>query len=75
MSSDQFEKQMLAHLRRDPFEPFIVRTDTDQLIVVDNPQAVAISGGGAGYIGPEQLHFIESKQVVEIRSLNTPASH
>ena len=51
MSSYQFEKQMLDHLRRDPFEPF-----------------------GAGYIGPDQIHFIESKQVLETRSLNSPAS-
>jgi hypothetical protein len=70
MSVAQFEKTMRDLLLRNPFEPFVVRTDSNQRIVIDNPKGVALAAGGAGYIGPDQIHFIESDQVVEIRTLN-----
>ena len=70
MTADQFERQMRDRLRRDPFEPFVVRTDSNQSIVIDNPLAVALAAGGAGYMAPERIHFIESANVVEIQSIN-----
>lgn len=69
MTADQFETTMRAFLHRQPFEPFVVRTDQNQVIVIDNPQAVALGGGGAGYIGADEIHLIESANVTEIRSL------
>ncbi len=74
MTAEQFESQMRNHLRRDPFEPFVVRTDSNQSIVIDNPVAVALAAGGAGYLAPERIHFIESTHVVEIRSINGQAA-
>jgi hypothetical protein len=74
MTSDQFETTMREYLRRNPFEPFVVRTDSNQLIIIDKPQAVALAAGGAGYLGAEQIHFIESSNVLEIRALNTQAA-
>lgn len=75
MTPEQFEAKMRTFLRRNPFEPFLVRMDTDQLIVIANPKAVALAAGGAGYIAPEKIHFIESANVVDIRpvqELSTP---
>jgi len=74
MTADQFERQMRDYLRRDPFEPFVVWTDSNQSIVIDNPLAVALASGGAGYMAPEQIHFIESAHVVEIRSISSQAA-
>jgi len=68
MSAAQFEHRMKELLRRDPFEPFVVQTDREE-VLIENPRAVALAAGGAGYIGPERIHFIESSNVVEIRSL------
>ena len=69
MSAEQFEQTMRTYLHRDPFEPFVVRTDQEALIVIANPKAVALASGGAGYIGPERIFFIESSDVLDIRSM------
>jgi len=69
MTVTQFEQKMRAFLRQEPFEPFVVQTNRDDLIVIDNPQAVALAAGGAGYIGPTEIKFIESDDVIEIRSV------
>ena len=71
MTTHQFEKTMREMLRKEPFEPFTVRTDSNEIIVIENPQAVALAAGGAGYIGSEHIHFIESVHVTEIRSMNS----
>jgi hypothetical protein len=70
MTGPEFEKRMRYFLRRDPFRPFVVRTDQDQSIVIESPEAVALAAGGAGYIGKDQLFFIESAQVVDIQPFN-----
>jgi hypothetical protein len=69
MTTEQFEQTMSTFLRREPFEPFVVRTDHDLLILIANPKAVALAAGGAGYISPERIYFIESADVLEIRSM------
>jgi hypothetical protein len=69
MTTEQFEQTMSTFLRREPFEPFVIRTDQDPLILIANPKAVALAAGGAGYISPERIYFIESADVLEIRSM------
>jgi hypothetical protein len=73
MTASQFEDTMRKFLRRQPFEPFVVRTDGDQLIVIANPKAVALASGGAGYIDSDRVHFIESQTVVDIRPMKEQA--
>ncbi len=69
MSVEQFEQSLRTYLRRQPFRPFVIRTDSGEQIVVDEP-AVAFNAGGGGYIGPDGLvKFFECEHVLDIASL------
>jgi hypothetical protein len=71
MSKHEFENQLRNLLRRDPFVPFVIRTDAYPDIVVERPQAVALAAGGIGYIDSDQIFFVESNQVIEIRPVSS----
>jgi hypothetical protein len=68
MDSKIFEEKMRSFMRRTPFTPFIVKTDAGKLVIIENREAVALGGGGAAYIAPEEIHFLESQNVLDIYS-------
>ena len=66
MIAEVFEDTIRSFIRRRPFQPFVVELEEGQQILIDDPRAVALSGGGtggAGYIGPDEIHMISSDRV------------
>jgi hypothetical protein len=74
MTLEQFQQLLLKHLKRQPYQPFTVVLTSGETFVVDQPQYVAHSGGGAGYIDPTgQPYLFNFTEVQEFRPLTTEA--
>lgn len=52
MSTENFQKVLLAMMRRRPFKPFTVELNTGVRIEIDHPEATVIREGVAIFIGP-----------------------
>ena len=66
MPAEQFQNRLRSFLQREPFQPFIVELEEGEAIVVDDPDALAMGGGAAGYIGPKDVYFFNHEQVRSI---------
>jgi hypothetical protein len=70
MNAEVFEQTMRSFLRQMPFESFVVELEEGEDILIDDPHAVALGGGGsggAGYIGPKDIYMFSAEQVRDIR--------
>ena len=53
MRSSNFEKALLAFVRRRPFKPFSVALENGDRFTVDHPEALALRGSVAVFIDPQ----------------------
>jgi len=68
MNIEQIEAKVIQLLRREPFIPFSFEM-TDGRTIEIAERALAVNGGGAGFIGPDGgIVDIEFKNVANIRS-------
>lgn len=64
MTKDEFEDQLRVFVRRQPFEPFVVRLKNGDAITVLNPEEVAFGGGNAGFVRNDgELALIHCSEV------------
>jgi hypothetical protein len=64
MSDARLAQRLHASARRRPFEPFEVELPDGERLTIDDPEAVAVRGDVAVYIGPEgSCTLFESDQV------------
>lgn len=67
MTADVFEPAMRMHLRRQPFESFIVELEGGRQLLVDDPQAAGFDGGSASYIDAGgEIHFFSYDEVRDV---------
>ena len=52
MTAENFQKVLLAMIRRRPFKPFTVELNTGSRVEIDHPEATVIREGVAIFIGP-----------------------
>ena len=52
MTTENFQKVLVAMIRRRPFKPFTVELNTGVRIEIDHPEATVIREGVAIFIGP-----------------------
>lgn len=52
MTAENFQKVLVAMIRRRPFRPFTVELNTGVRIEIDHPEATVIREGVAIFIGP-----------------------
>jgi hypothetical protein len=73
MTTDNFEKVLLAMLRRRPFKPFTVELQGNNRFEIDHPEATVLRQGVAIFLapGPVPIYF-DHDSVVQI--INSPAS-
>jgi hypothetical protein len=71
MTDSDFERALRALVRREPFEPFEVELRGGERFVVDQPDAVALQGGAAAFIGGDgSMHFFDSENVRSLGGAN-----
>ncbi len=63
MTAEMFERTLRSFVRHSPFQPFVMELEEGRQILIDDPEAVAFNGSGAGYIGPEEIYMIASDRV------------
>jgi hypothetical protein len=51
MKIDQFDQALRQHLRREPFQPFVVELVDGRVLAVDQPKVV-FAGGAASFFTP-----------------------
>jgi hypothetical protein len=77
MTAKEFDKALLAFLRREPFQPFTVVFDNGERFVVEEPHVVHggdAGGGDAAYIDAnDHVHFFGSHNVAELIPAATEA--
>jgi len=67
MTPAQVEERVCQLIHKEPFVPFVLEFHNGQELVIPHPR-LAIAGGGAGFVGPEEaLVDFEFKQVRSIR--------
>jgi hypothetical protein len=60
MTRELFEESLRALLRREPFQPFAVELTGGERFTIDNPDAVSLGGGAAGFIAEDgSIHFFD----------------
>lgn len=68
MTQDSFEQSLRMHLRKDPFQQFVIELLDGQQIVVDAPHTVAMGGGGACFLtAGYDFYTFSYNQVRDIR--------
>jgi len=67
MTREQFTQTVLTLLRQSPFQPFVFELESGLQLLVDDPEMVACDGGGAGYLGDEEIHLLRYDQVRDVR--------
>ena len=73
MTTENFEKVLLAMIRRRPFKPFTVELHGEQRFVIDHPEATVLRQGVAIFLapGPVPIYF-DHDSVVQI--IDSPAA-
>ncbi|MBI2804896.1 MAG: hypothetical protein HYX68_07945 [Planctomycetes bacterium] len=73
MTTEHFEKVLLAMIRRRPFKPFTVELHGDKRFEIDHPEATVMRQGVAIFMapGPVPIYF-DHDSVVQI--IDSPAS-
>jgi hypothetical protein len=67
MDRVSFEQDLRLHLRREPFQPFLIELENGGLITITQP-TVAFNEGFAGYLNPAyELVEFRSEDVRQIR--------
>ena len=74
MTTENFEKVLLAMLNRRPFKPFTVELHGEQRFEIDHPNATVLRQGVAIFLapGPVPVYF-DHDSVVQI--IDSPASY
>jgi hypothetical protein len=68
MNADVFEPTMRTHMRRKPFQNFVVELEDGRQLLVDVPHAAGFDGGSASYIDADgEIHFFSYDEVRDIR--------
>lgn len=65
MDSNVFEGTLRAFKQRKPFQPFTIVTMSGQRHEIDHPEALAIRGGVALFVGPGPIPVIFDHQSVD----------
>ena len=60
MTTDNFEKVLLAMMRRRPFKPFTVELHGNQRFEIDHPEATVIRQGVAVFMAPGPVPCTEA---------------
>jgi len=74
MTPEIFERTLRELLQRRPFLPFIVEMDDGERFIVDDPEAVPLSGGAAGFIGMDKIYFFNCDNVRHFLALTPEAA-
>jgi hypothetical protein len=69
MNAEEFNDALRRLVRRKPFLPFFFVMRDGKTILVDLHDAVSFDGGAAGFIGPDEIHFIRCEDVQELRTI------
>jgi hypothetical protein len=68
MTPEQFQQQLLSHLKRQPYQPFVVVLTSGESFEVDEPSVAHSGAGAAGYIGPTgEVYFFDHENTQEFR--------
>lgn len=67
MTTEQFESILREFKYREPFQLFVIETDDQGTVLIDDPEAIAFAGGAGGFIGSDEIYFFDSAHVRQIR--------
>ena len=74
MTTENFEKVLLAMIRRRPFKPFTVELHGGQRFEIDHPEATVLRQGVAIFLAPGFVPiYFDHEGVVQI--IDSPASY
>ena len=72
MNRENFEKVLLALIRRRPFKPFTIELHGDKRFEIDHPEATVIRQGVAVFLAPGPMPvYFDNEGVVRI--IDAPA--
>jgi hypothetical protein len=71
MSTKEFDKSLLALIRKQPFQPFEIELVDGERLAVDRADAVACNGGSGAFIAADgSIHFFDSRTVKRLGGRN-----
>jgi hypothetical protein len=75
MSVTEFDKSLLALIRKQPFQPFEVDLIDGQRLTIDRADAIGCNGGSAAFISADgSIHFFNNQKVKSFGGRNGAAA-